>query len=213
MTETQLNQFQNGAVWQQAYAAELRQDDANARPRLRVSGAAKCVRRQYYAGQGVPETNRADRQGRNRMALGHAIEALIVARLKEDGWETAQTCVDEGQLSLSVSDPELDNLPAPVSGHPDGLCRHPRHTQGRWLVLECKSMSVRQADRILQDGIAAVYPEYMTQIALYAMELRKMNRVATAAAGVFAMMDRDGRSLPRKLCAGAWITIRPASRN
>ena len=44
--------------------------------------------------------------------------------------------------------------------------------------------------------LAETYPEYMVQISLYDRELHKMDLVEHPNAGIFTMMDRDGRPLP-----------------
>ena len=64
-----------------------------------------------------------------------------------------------------------------VTGHPDGICRHTIFTRGMWVTLECKSKSVERADEVLRDAVAAVYPHYISQIALYGVPLHEMGLV------------------------------------
>ena len=164
-------------------------------PRLRPSGAGRCARRQYYTASGYEEDEGAvDRHSANRMALGHMAELLIVARMKEDGWETAHTVLDEGQLDLEIMDPG-SGFP-PVTGHPDGICRHEQWTKNLWVTLECKSMSPDKGEDVRREGVARIYPSYMAQISLYANALYREGLVKTPVRGVFGMMDREGQPLP-----------------
>ncbi len=92
----------------------------------------------------------------NRILLGHPAEILIIMALEEAGWETRHTVLlEDGQLEVSTTLPESGKV---VSGHPDGICRHPIFTRGMWVTLEYKSMSVERADEVLQDGVALTYP-------------------------------------------------------
>ena len=179
--------------WSQAWAQTLDADAAAPPSGLRVSTAGKCIRRLTYAAAGQPVTNPPDQQGQHRMALGHAAEALIIRALNANGWETKHTCLDEGQLTLTLSRPDIT---PPVTGHPDGIARHPKLTNGHWVTLECKSMGEAAADRVEADGIFAHYPEYKAQIALYTEELHRRGLVSHRSKGVFAMMSREGRMLP-----------------
>ena len=73
---------------------------------------------------------------------------------------------------------------------------HPDFTKGKWVPLECKSMSVDRGHETQKLGVAETYPEYMVQISLYGRELHRMGLVSHSTVGVFAMIDRDGRPLP-----------------
>ena len=142
---------------------------------------------------GVEESDPPDRHAQNRMNLGHAAEVMIVMDLHRNGWETDNTVLsDSGQLELEVQVPGTD---VTLRGHPDGICRHPEFTQNLWVTLECKSMSERKGLEVEEQGIAKVYPAYMTQIGLYGRRLHEMGLVSHPERGVFAMMDRDGRPL------------------
>lgn len=154
---------------------------------VRMSSAGYCPRRQAYAATGVTPTNEPDRQARNRMALGDAAEDILVRNLIDDGWEVAHTrAVDGEQLELEI------NQPLPMTGHPDGLCRHPEHTRNLWVTLECKSMSEDRVQRVRDEGIAQVYPEYLAQAICYSRVLYDRRLVAHPRRAVFAVMSREG---------------------
>ena len=178
-------------LWQHLAGAETERETP---ARLRMSSAGKCVRALTYAALSQEETDRPDRTARNRMSLGHMAEILIVQAMEHNGWETAHTVLSQdGQLELQIRLPRSGRT---VSGHPDGICRHPRFTNNLWVTLECKSMSPEMADRVEQEGVLNVYPAYLSQIALYGAELRRAGRVSHPEKGVFGMMDRNGRALP-----------------
>ena len=122
------------------------------------------------------------------MALGDAAETILIRNMVADGWEVADTRAVPGgeQIELEIA------WPLPMTGHPDGICRHPEHTNGQWVTLECKSMSTGQLQRVRQAGIAQVYPEYLAQVACYSRILFEQGRVAHPRRAVFACMDRDG---------------------
>ena len=163
-------------------------------PHLRMSAAGKCPRALAYAHMECQESNPPDDHSFNRMAMGHMAEILIVRNLHQNGWQTDHTVLSTtGQLELEFQIPGTDVV---LIGHPDGICMHPEFTKGEWVPLECKSMSVERGVETRKHGVAETYPEYITQISLYGRELHKMGLVAHPDAGVFAMMDRDGRPLP-----------------
>lgn len=161
--------------------------------RLRVSSSGQCERALVYVAQGLPETDPPDQAARNRMALGHMAEILIILHLHQEGWETKYTVVDGGQLTVEVPIPGTGLV---LRGHPDGLCRHSDYTRGHWVTLECKSMSSAMAGRVTAEGVAQVYPKYINQISLYALKLHQKKLVSHAHKGVFAMMDRNGDPMP-----------------
>ena len=190
------------ASWQIQAGEEILQE---ARSRLRMSSAGKCVRALTYAAMRQEETDRPDRTAHNRMSLGHMAEILIVQSLERNGWQTDHTVLsDNGQLELSV---ELPSAGRTVSGHPDGICRHPRFTNNLWVTLECKSMSEAMAAQVEQEGILNVYPAYLSQIALYGKELHRLGLVSHPEKGVFGIMDRNGRFMPPER-----VSWRPADR-
>jgi CRISPR/Cas system-associated exonuclease Cas4 (RecB family) len=181
----------NSIPWQQLAAQEL---DQPGEPRLRMSNAGKCPRALAYAAQGIPESDPPDGHSRNRMALGHMAEVLILRDLESRGWETDHTVLSPGgQLELELKVPGAG---AAITGHPDGVCRHPEFTRDRWITLECKSMSISRGQETEERGVAEVYPQYLAQISLYARRLHQMGLVCHPERGLFAMMDRDGRPLP-----------------
>ena len=176
-------------TWQHLISQELDQPDL---PSLRIS-ATKCLRALAYAYQGIPFSDPPDEHSRNRMAMGHMAEVLIIKNLQERGWETGHTVLPEtGQLEVQVQVPGSD---VTMKGHPDGICRHPNFTKNRWITLEAKSMSVSWALEVEQKGVFEVYPHYLTQISLYTRRMYEMGLVSHQEKGLFAMMDRDGRPL------------------
>lgn len=150
---------------------------------IRMSSSGYCPRRQGYMSLGYAESDPADRQGRNRMALGDAAEAILVSNMRQDGWEIRH-CLEE-QLEIGRVDP-------PMTGHPDGICRHAEHTGNRWITLECKSMSENRRADVEAAGLAAIYPEYVVQACCYARILHSHDKVSEPRAAVFAYMDREG---------------------
>ena len=177
--------------WQALCREDLDEED---RPYLRMSSAAKCHRALAYAAQRTPESDPPGPQARNRMALGHMAEILIIRDLEERGWETDHTVLSEnGQLELKLSLPESGVV---LTGHPDGICRHERFTREQWVPLECKSMGPDRGEETEAKGIAKTYPGYMAQIALYGRELHALGLTQYPQHGVFAVMDREGRPLP-----------------
>lgn len=186
-TETRPENTATPKSWQQGFAAELQHSPSGRG--LRASGAGRCVRRQTYAASGTPESDGDDDRSPARLALGHALEVLIVLNMKREGWETENTVLDGGQAEIALAE-----MPW-VTGHPDGKCRHPKHTNGMKVVLECKSMGPQRGELVFADGIFAHYEEYRSQIAVYGRQLYREGKVDHPERGVFAMMDREGKPL------------------
>ncbi len=177
--------------WQPIASKDM---DREQPPHLRISSAGRCVRAQTYSASGKPESNLPGNQAKNRMAMGHMAEILILKEMERNGWETKYTVLsDEGQLELELEIPGAD---ATIKGHLDGIGRHPDFTKDQWVTLECKSMSIDQALDVEESGVAAVYPAYVAQISLYSRKLYEMELVSHPERGIFAMMDRDGRMIP-----------------
>lgn len=177
--------------WQMYAAMDL---DAPHSPKLRVSSAYKCERALTYTANGIEETDPPDEHGINRMALGHMAEILIIRDLENKGWEISHSVLsDFGQLELEFDIPGTDQT---MTGHPDGICRHPEYTNNHWLTLECKSMSIDRAIQVESKGIAETYPGYIIQIGMYGRKLHEMGLVSHPYKGIFGLMDRDGRPLP-----------------
>lgn len=155
---------------------------------IRMSSAGYCPRRQAYAALGQEPSEHSSRQDDNRKALGDAAENILIHNMLEDGWEITDTrAVASGeQLELEI------DYPLPMTGHPDGICRHPEHTRNLWVTLECKSMSESRLHQVQSDGIAAVYPEYLAQVIAYSRVLYNLNRVSHPHRAVFAYMSREG---------------------
>ena len=180
----------SGRSWQVLCREELDEPD---HPYLRMSSAAKCPRALAYAAQHTPESDPPGPQDRNRMALGHMAEILILRDLEEKGWETEHTALSpKGQLELKLKLPRSGVV---LTGHPDGICRHTKFTQGHWVSLECKSMSSDRREETEANGIAKTYPGYIAQIALYGKELHDLGLTPYPQHGVFAVMDREGAPL------------------
>lgn len=154
---------------------------------IRMSSAGHCPRQQAYASLGHQATDPPDRQAENRMALGDAAENILIANLTADGWQVLHTRAVPGGEQLAIG---LDH--PPMTGHPDGVCRHPIHTDGRRLTLECKSMSSDRLRQVEQDGIPAVFPDYLAQVAFYSRILYELDIVDDPRQAVFAYMDREG---------------------
>ena len=184
MTTTEIN-------WQPIAAQDITREQG---PHLRISSAGKCPRLQAYTAMGEQETNPPDQQARNRMAMGHMAEILIILELERNGWETRYTVLSEqGQLELEIPIPGTKYV---ITGHPDGACMHPEFTRGLWVTLECKSMGPGRAVEVERKGIAEIYPSYIAQIALYTRKLHEMKAVSHPERGAFGLMDREGRNLP-----------------
>ena len=176
--------------WQVLAAQDITKEE---HPYLRMSAAGKCARALAYALQSTPESDPPDANSRNRMNLGHMAEILIVQNLEAAGWETDHTVLsDSGQLEVTMEIPDTGYV---LTGHPDGTCRHPHFTKDKWVPLECKSMSPDRADETIEHGIATTYPSYMAQIGLYGRQLHERELVSHPTFGVFAMMDRNGRTM------------------
>lgn len=179
------------ATWQPLVDAEL---DVKGSSHLRMSAAGHCPAALAYATMGLTASDPPDEQSRNRMAMGHFLEILIIRALKARGWETRYTVVDEGQLELDLTIKSGESVET-ITGHPDGICRHPEHTKGYWVLLECKSMSVDRALEVEEYGVADIYPGYIVQAALYGHRLFEMGLISHPQRAIFGMIDREGRVL------------------
>ena len=160
---------------------------------MRMSAAGHCPRSIAYRSLGFAESDPPDQAGQNRMALGNAAELLIIKHMQKLGYETALT-KESGAAQLEVT---LDS--PPMTGHPDGICRHPVHTQNQWVGLECKSMYDDQMTRVETEGLATIYPEYVAQTALYANALYDRKLVAYRHRAIFGIMSRDGNVIEPQL--------------
>ena len=178
--------------WQPIASRDLDREDE---PHLRISAAGRCPRALGYATQGVQETNPPDQQARNRMAMGHMAEVLIIREMEKYGWQTENTVLSPGgQLELELEIPGTDG--ETVRGHPDGICWHEEYTRNLKVPLEAKSMSEDKALEVMKQRIVNIYPGYLAQISLYGLKLKEMGLISHAERGIFGMMDREGRVLP-----------------
>lgn len=178
-----------------AWQRQVREELAEPAPlKLRMSSAGRCQRALTYTAFGHQPTDPPNQPAQNRMALGHMAEILIIQEMERNGWQTDHTVLsDGGQLEVNITLPQSGET---ISGHPDGICRHPRFTNNLWVTLECKSMSQDMAERVETEGVIAVYPHYLSQIALYGYELHRRKLVSHPERGVFGVMDRNGHFLP-----------------
>lgn len=157
---------------------------------MRMSSAGKCSRQIAYRSLGYDETDPPDRPAENRMEIGNTAEKLIVLHTMEDGWDVTNSVIQEsGQL-------ELEHPSIPLTGHPDGICRHPTFTKGLPVTLEAKSMYAHRLEEVIDRGIFATYPDYKAQVACYAATLYRMGLVAHPHRAVFVCVDRDGVEMP-----------------
>ena len=182
--------------WQQALAADI-ENREDGQPHLRLSQSGHCIRKLHYIAAGEPPSDPSDPTRNNRFILGHALEVLALLALRDHGWETRLTCLDEdGQLTIET---KIEGRETPVPGHPDGICRHPILTNNQWVILECKSMSEHRASQVEEIGLGKVEPSYIMQAAMYAGVLFDMEIVEHYDRGVFAIITREGRFLPPEM--------------
>ena len=176
---------------------------------MRMSGAGACPRRNNYRSLGFAESNPANLQGRNRMNLGNAAELLIINAMQDEGWEVQHTAALDGWMVMQDSDEEGWKLAhiatggskqlevtldyPPMTGHPDGICRHPTETKNLWVTLECKSMNPGRLQLVEYQGLEPVYPQYLSQAACYSQALYDLKLVAHPRRTVFGQIDREGR--------------------
>ncbi len=156
---------------------------------IRMSGAGYCPRKQAYRSLGYEESDPPDRRALNVMALGDAAEDILIRNMIEDGWQVLYTRAVDDSQQLSIG-----NVDPPMTGHPDGICRHPIHTDNRWITLECKSMSPERLEQVEINGLFVIYPEYVAQACFYARILFNLEIVSEPRAAIFATMDREGRN-------------------
>lgn len=156
---------------------------------IRMSGAGHCPRKQALRSFGYEDSDPPDRRSKNVMALGDAAEDILIRNMMEDGWDVRHTRAVEGGEQL-----EIGNVEPPMTGHPDGICRHPTHTENRWMTLECKSMGTEKLEQVESRGLIEIYPEYVAQACFYTRILFNLEMVAEPRAAIFATMDREGRN-------------------
>lgn len=144
---------------------------------LRLSSAGKCARALAFDLAGFPRpafTPEAER----RMELGHAFEALVIARLVTDGYEVTR------QQSLVG----LEGVP----GHIDGLIAGPSMPLR---LLEIKSMGASSWRDWTANGIqrarAPYLRAYYSQVQAYMEGLRSDGLEVNACHFVVAFRDDD----------------------
>jgi len=146
---------------------------------LRLSSCGSCIRQQAFAHYNwVKDGHTIDGAARLTFAVGDALEAMIVACLKE-------ACVDvdintsymgDDQLEVSIEVPfgESGKQVANIVGHPDGMMNVPifndllgeQSLDKEWVVLEIKSMSDYAFKRFRADGLSKT-DSYYYQIQAY----------------------------------------------
>ena len=184
-------------LWQKEFAAMAMENRIDRPGYLRLSQTGQCQRKLHYTHAGELPSNPTNQERRNKLAMGHALEVLAIISFREHGWETRYTCLDDGgQLTVETS---VDGLSEPVSGHPDGICRHPQFTNDKWIPLEVKSMPEFRAEKVEELGLAKVEPSYVMQIAMYGRLLFDQGLTEHHDRGVFAIITREGRMLAPEL--------------
>ena len=182
-------------LWQKLFAQTIINKEALDGPaRLRLSQTGQCQRKLHYIHSRETPTEPTTLTRLNKLAMGHALEVLAILAFKSYGWETQHTCIEEGgQITLEIQVPGLED---PVTGHPDGICRHEIYTESEWIPFECKSTSEFRANLFEELGIAKVEPSYIMQIAMYGRLMFERGIVDHAGCDVFAFISREGRLLP-----------------
>ena len=150
--------------------------------RLRLSSCGSCLRQQAFTHHNwVEDGHTIDGAARLTFAVGDALEAMIVACLKE-------ACVDvdvntsfmgDEQIEVSVEIPfgESGKQLATIDGHPDGMIRVPiiqdvedgvlgSNTSKEWVVLEIKSMSDYAFKKFRTEGLGTT-DSYYYQVQAY----------------------------------------------
>ena len=104
---------------------------------------------------------------RLRFGRGHAIEAIARAQLSASGFAFAPPS------ALEFTALEY------VKGHADGIIIGAPPLPGAYLatptIWECKCVYAKGWRALAKDGLAAAYPKYATQVALYQHYLNKTN--------------------------------------
>ena len=181
-------------LWQREFGKLANQNNLDGPGYLRLSQSGQCIRRLYYTHLGEIPSNPTHSSRRNQLTMGHALEVLAIIDFKNHGWETRHTCLDDGgQLTVEVAIPGLDR---PVTGHPDGTCRHEEFTNNKWVPLEVKSMSEFRAEQVAAIGLIKVEPSYLMQIAMYAPPLYQQGLVDYTDRGVFNLITRAAQPMP-----------------
>lgn len=121
--------------------------------------------------------------------IGHVLEDLAVNWLRLAGFKLLTTDANQQQFGFSVCDGRLQ-------GHVDGVfvggpavlgLRYP-------MLFECKSMADKYWTKTVEHGVAAVYPQYAAQMALYQAYLAdRFHGIARNPAFFLAINKNDAR--------------------
>ncbi|MCY4581791.1 MAG: PD-(D/E)XK nuclease family protein [Chloroflexi bacterium] len=127
---------------------------------VRMSGIDQCMRRLAYEAKEIEPSDEIPTRNRALMEMGNYLEPLVKQLMREDGWEVA----NEEAV-------ELPHGRIILTGHPDGVARHPVKTSGAPAVIEVKTRSVSMAEYAWEVGVERTHPESVRQAALYSMAL------------------------------------------
>lgn len=122
--------------------------------------------------------------------IGHVLEDLAVNWLRLAGFRLLTHDANQQQFGFSVCDGRMQ-------GHVDGVfvggptvlaLRYP-------MLFECKSMADKYWTKMVKDGVAAVYPQYAAQMALYQAYLAERFPSIERNPALFLAVNKDNASL------------------
>ena len=142
---------------------------------MRMSAIGICQRRLGYEAAETPESDEIPSRNRALMEMGKLLEPVVKQMMRQDGW----VITDEEAV-------ELAHGRFVLTGHPDGIARHPELSGGKMAVLEVKTRSGDAARYAWDMGVERSHPEAVWQAALYSYAL-----FGKAEDVVIATMDRD----------------------
>ncbi len=143
--------------------------------KMRMSAIGVCQRRLGYVAAKTPESDEIPSRHRALMEMGKLLEPVVKQMMRQDGWViTEEEAVELAQGSLALT------------GHPDGIARHPELSGGKIAVLEIKTRSSDAARYAWDLGVERSHPETVWQAALYSYAL-----FGKAEDVIIATMDRD----------------------
>lgn len=138
------------------------------------SANLSCLRDQYWAWKGEPETNKTDFTGAMRMLIGDAVEKILIERVLRHlhfvGWHPAPV---QSQIPVGQSNPNWD-------GFLDYLMYKKTETGWDKFAVEIKTKSGYGADLFFQKPEPS--QEYLIQIGLY---LKNLHDAGETNHGVF----------------------------
>jgi hypothetical protein len=133
-----------------------------------------CARRIWLDWKGCPKTGMGDPGKMHRIfAMGHHIEAMLKEILAEAGYE-----IEGEQL-------EFEDFGGQFRGHCDGIIRG---VTSKPHILEIKSASTHNFEKMRKLSVVKAKPEYEAQIQLY-MGYAKLER------GLFVVMNKNSQEL------------------